>query len=515
MAAIAIYLRLSLEDEGNKDESNSISNQRILLRDYIHNNAELRSYEVMEFCDDGYSGTDMDRPGMNELLEEVKRNKISCIIVKDMSRFSRDYIELGTYLNQIFPFMGIRFIAVNDNYDSKSHQGSTLEMDTAFKTLLYDLYSKDVSVKVKSSFENKCANGEYVFGQAPFGYQKSTTLKNVVEINEKEAEIVRYIFSLAEEGKQSCAIAKRLHSEQIPTIAQMRNRKPPEGKGYLWDSGAVRRILNNRFYLGEMSYGKSIRAHVGSKKGIAVPKEDWKVIPNHHPALVSEETFNKVSKFRPEQCTRRKGVKHPLVGKLFCGGCGYSMNYKKANKNVPIDHFWCRKHPILKIPECCTYYNADVLQELVITMINKELMLRAEVGRQEENLVSFYKSRISVLRKKLRDLEALQRQLQAEKDTLYEKYALEHKAPEEYKRKNSSLTEQIASLSVEIAKRQEELEVVEADNQRIAEDMKQIIRYSHMEELTEELLDTFIKKIYVYKDKRVEIEWNFADEYRM
>lgn len=121
MAAIAIYLRLSLEDEGNKDESNSISNQRILLRDYIHNNAELRSYEVMEFCDDGYSGTDMDRPGMNELLEEVKRNKISCIIVKDMSRFSRDYIELGTYLNQIFPFMGIRFIAVNDNYDSKTH----------------------------------------------------------------------------------------------------------------------------------------------------------------------------------------------------------------------------------------------------------------------------------------------------------------------------------------------------------------------------------------------------------
>lgn len=119
------------------------------------------------------------------------------------------------------------------------------------------------------------------------------------------------------------------------------------------------------------------------------------------------------------------------------------------------------------------------------------------------------------MRKKLRDLEALQRQLQAEKDTLYEKYALEHKAPEEYKRKNSSLTEQIASLSVEIAKRQEELEVVEADNQRIAEDMKQIIRYSHMEELTEELLDTFVKKIYVYKDKGVEIEWNFADEYRM
>lgn len=515
MAAIAMYLRLSLEDEGNKDESNSIFNQRMLIKDYIHKSAELRSFDILEFCDDGYSGTSMDRPGMNKLLDEVKKNKISCIIVKDMSRFSRDYIELGTYLNQIFPFMGIRFIAVNDNYDSKTHQGSTLEMDTAFKTLLYDLYSKDISVKVKSAFESKCANGEYVFGTAPFGYQKSATQKNVVEINEKEAEIVRYIFSLAEEGKESGTIAKQLHNEQIPTAAQMRNRKPPKGRGYLWDSGAVRHILNNRFYLGEMIYGKKVRKYVGSKNGITVPKEEWKVIPNHHPALVSEETFNKVSKFRPEQCTKRKGVKNPLVGKLYCGGCGYSMNYKKANKYVPINHFWCRKHSILKIPECCTYYTAAVLQEVVLTMINKELMLRADAGRQEENLVSFYQSRISVLRKKLSDLEGSQKQLQAEKDVLYEKYVLEHKTSEEYRKKSDSLEEQLASLSVEIVKHQEELAAFEADNQRIEEDMKQIIRYSHMEELTEELLDAFVKKIYVYKDKRIEIEWNFADGYRM
>lgn len=520
MAAIAIYLRLSLEDKNaidngiNKDESNSISNQRMLLNDYIHHNTELSNYEVIEFCDDGYSGTSMDRPGMNKLLEEVKKNKIHCIMVKDMSRFSRDYIELGTYLNEIFPFMGIRFIAVNDNYDSKTHKGSTIEMDTAFKTLLYDLYSKDVSVKVKSSFANKCANGEYVFGQVPFGYQKSKEQKNVVEINEKEAEVVRYIFSLAVKGKGSSEIAKQLHEEKIPTTSQMRNRKPPEGKGYLWSSGAVRNILNNRFYLGEMSYGKSIREHVGSHKGIAVPKEDWKVIPHHHPALVSEETFDMVSRFRPDQCTKRRGRKNPLVGKLFCGGCGYSMNYKRANKNVPPDHFWCRKHPILKIPECCTYYNAAILQELVLTMINKELMLRAEAGRQEKNLVSFYQSRIVVLKKKLGDLEGQQKQVQAEKDALYEKYVLERRPPEEYRRKTDSLEEQLAALSVEIKSRREELRVVEENNRRIEEDMKQIIRYSHMEELTEELLEAFVKKIHVYKDKSVEIEWTFADAFR-
>ena len=156
MDRLAMYLRLSLEDKRaiedggfTQDESNSIGNQRKQILGYIHHDPELSRYEIMEFSDDGYSGTNMERPGMQKLLKEVKENRIRCIIVKDMSRFSRDYIEMGTYLNQIFPFMGIRFIALNDHYDSREHHGNTIEIDTAFQTLLYDLYSKDVSVKVK------------------------------------------------------------------------------------------------------------------------------------------------------------------------------------------------------------------------------------------------------------------------------------------------------------------------------------------------------------------------------
>jgi len=186
---IGMYLRLSLEDKKDlkRDESNSISSQRLLIKEFIQCNIELREYEVKEFCDDGWSGTSMDRPGMNQLLAEVKKNRIRCIIVKDMSRFSRDYIEMGTYLNQIFPFMGVRFIALGDHYDRKEDNGNTIGLDTAFKTLLYDLYSKDISVKVKTSVKNKCANGEYIFGQVPFGYRKSPVEKNKVIINKKEA----------------------------------------------------------------------------------------------------------------------------------------------------------------------------------------------------------------------------------------------------------------------------------------------------------------------------------------
>ena len=294
MERLALYLRLSLEDEGEKDESNSISNQRKLIYEYIHHDSELSGYEAVEFSDDGFSGTNMNRPGMQKLLKEVKANNIRCIIVKDMSRFSRDYIEMGTYLNQIFPFMGIRFIAINDHYDSREHHGSTIEIDTAFQTLLYDLYSKDVSVKVKASIENKCAKGEYVFGQVPFGYEKSKEEKNAVIVNEREAEIVRYIFSLAVQGKTSVQIARQLFEENVPTITQIRKpeKKYTDGKVRSWSATSIRRILNNRFYLGEMAYGKSVCKSVGSQKTRALPKEDWKIIRNNHEALISEEIYD-------------------------------------------------------------------------------------------------------------------------------------------------------------------------------------------------------------------------------
>lgn len=188
---------------------------------------------------------------------------------------------MGTYLNQIFPFMGIRFISINDRYDSINYDGKTAEIDTVFKTLLYDLYSKDISVKVKTAYANKCANGEYIFAMTPFGYMKSGEEKNAVVINEKEAEIVRYIFELAASGKGSTQIARQLYMENVPDIIRLRrpDKQYDDGKIHTWSDNAVRRILNNRFYLGEMIYGKKTK----------------KVIKNHHEPLISKEMFVKAS----------------------------------------------------------------------------------------------------------------------------------------------------------------------------------------------------------------------------
>lgn len=420
---------------------------------------------------------------------------------------------MGTYLDQIFPFKGVPFIALGDRYDSREHGGTAIGIDTAFQTLLYDLYSKDISVKVKASFENKCANREYVFGQVPFGYRKSPKERNTVIVEEKEAEVVCHIFSLAVQGKGSTEIAVQLQKEEIPTITQMRglDKTAENGKKSTWSSQAVRNILNNRFYLGEMAYGKTERKSVGSRNRTAIPKDEWKVIPCHHEALVTPEVFAQVSKFRPGVSTKRKREKHPLTGKLYCGGCGYAMVYKPLQGKNKYRRFECSKHSLLKIPECCTYFNADILEELVLTRINKELMVRGEAAGQEKKLHAFQKVRSIEIKKHLETLHQEKKQAQDSKVALYESYAAGGMTPEEYRKEADRLDQKVALSGSQIHDSEEELLRLEEERKSLEADMKLVIRFFHMEELTQELVDVFVEKIYVYKDKRVEIKWKFKE----
>ena len=191
---IAAYLRLSKEDEDMRDESNSISSQRMMIREYVRKHFENFSWS--EFSDDGYSGTNFRRPGVTDLLEQVKSGRIDCVIVKDFSRFSRDYIELGSYLDQIFPFLGVRFISLNDYYDSEKQKGSTADLGISFRGLMYDLYSRDLSMKVKASLHTRKEQGQYAMGNVPFGYERDQTDRHKLVIAKDEANYKRRIFSL-------------------------------------------------------------------------------------------------------------------------------------------------------------------------------------------------------------------------------------------------------------------------------------------------------------------------------
>lgn len=516
---IAIYMRISKKNKDanfkvmheGQEESLSIYNQRMILLRYIENDSELSGCEVREFCDDGFSGTNMERPGMQEMLKQLKEGQIGCILVKDMSRFARNHIEMGTYLDEIFPFLGVDFIAINDGYDSRGKKNSNVGLDTVFQTLLYDLYSKDVSAKTKASIENKCSNGEYVFGQVPFGYEKSKEIKNMVIINEKEAKIVRYIFLMAAEGMGSSQIAKQLFLEQVPTATQLRYPERSKNKNHTWSATMVRSILDNRFYIGEMVYGKTIVASVGSKHKIRTPKSDWKIIENHHDPLVTQELFAEAALPHPGHSTKRKGEQHPFIGKIYCGGCGYSMNYKTGGKKRIPRHFWCRKHALLQIPECSTYFNALILEETVLTFLNRELVHRGNMLKQRETLNQVQEIKIKKLAIEKRKNEGELRSVQKEKDFLYESYANGQIDAKEYCAKADQLDEQMKALSNRIDMLVSEYNSLENEIAKGKHDMKQIIRYAHLDELTKEAVDAFIKKITVYKDKRIEIEWNFTE----
>ena len=260
-----------------------------------------------------------------------------------------------------------------------------------------------------------------------------------------------------------------------------------------------------------MAYGKTKQKHVGSKNGIAVPMEEWKVIPDHHEALITPEDHGKVCLFRKGVDTSRKREKHPLTGKLFCGGCGYSMNYKPIRGRNKYRRFECRKHAILKIPECCTYFSASLLEETVLTMLNRELMVRGNAAKESKSLISFQKSYITKLEREITECRSRKKQLQTEADALYESYAFGTLQAAAYRQKADSIKELLSRLSEEEERCIEDLEQVRDEYSRTEEDMKQVIRFSHLEVLTQEVVDIFIKKIYVYRDKRVEIEWNFSE----
>jgi len=381
---VAVYLRLSKEDGEAAEESNSITNQRLMLKKYARENFE--NYELKEFVDDGASGTNFLRPGVTAMLDQVRNGEIDCVLVKDFSRFSRDYIELGSYLDQIFPFLGVRFISLNDNYDSEKQKGNTAGLDVSFKGLLYDLYSKDLSVKIKSSLYTRRKQGEYSCGNAPFGYVKDKKDRHKLYVMQDEAEVVKRIFSLALEGKTSAEIARIYNSEKVPTPIEYKIKKGqasrnPLGNKFQWESAAICSILKNPTYVGDMVYGKYEKDGVGGKKHLK-PREEWKIYKNSHQEIISREDFEKVQLLRKKTGYRqKKGQKsrHPLQGKVFCGGCLKAMALRKSGRNP---YFSCNhRYVYASAQNCVRNVNLMFLEQLILCEFDSKVMGRESLGK--------------------------------------------------------------------------------------------------------------------------------------
>lgn len=498
---IAAYMRLSKadhEDERASGESNSISMQRIFIHKYI--TSHFKFFQIIEYQDDGFSGTSFHRPGVQKLFEDARNERFDCVVVKDLSRFGRDYMEVGAYLEQIFPFLGIRFISINDNYDSAVTKGNTLALDMNFKNLLYDLYSKDLSQKVKTSLWAKKESGQYVSANAPFGYEKAPDDRHMLIICEEEAAIVREIFALALQGVTSSKIAKELNQANIPApiefqIRRGKTSRKPKGDRFYWSSNTICHILRNPAYTGDMEYGKTEKGQVGGRS-VLKARADWKIIRNHHAPIIARKDFEQIQKRREISCgnRKRKASRHPLTGKAVCGCCKCSLQIKgKVNP-----YFTCANRYVTGLEGCVKKVSVLFLEQMALFRLEEYL----EGQNLAKKAIEQYKGDLRDKRANLlRNMRCAKREYSKLKQRHYEGYQL------------YSLGHQpgFHPLHAEMEEKRETI-------RKLQEQITRMDERIHMADLGEflsaggdglasEMVERYLDQIVVYHEEDMEIKW--------
>lgn len=514
MERIAIYLRLSKEDDLIRDESNSISNQRDFIMDYIRKDKKLRKLEVIELKDDGYSGKNMNRPGMQQLLEMIRKQQISVVIVKDMSRFSRDYLVIGQYTEQIFPFMGIRFIAINDSYDSSLCDGGVREIDVAFKALLYDFYSEDLSQKVKSAIAVRKEQGKFMNTFAPYGYTKSKTDKGTLEIDPQGAEIIRRIFEEYASGKGMLKISLDLNKDGIDAPAtHIRKRDGrdyfrKENQGNSWSPYAVSRILRNEVYGGTAVINKAHARSVGAGGGRYYPKEEWKRIENAHPPLIDPETYHIVwEKLKRNIRAPQRHDSHVLRGKIYCGYCGYCMMHSYAGAGT----YSCnRRFSMPNKDDCVKSIRDRDLEEILLLLIREKVNNRVEMSdilAEEEKKKS---AKLEIARKHLRDMQQSYDKIDADLFRAYEAYRSGISERETYLQQKETYEQMLEQLQKNVACQKKVIDKILQES-FIPDGWNSDLDHLQIEKLDRILVELFIQKVIVYKDHSIEVVWNFKN----
>lgn len=387
---IGKYIRLSQADQDlmkkeNKSESESISHQKALIQNFINDSVELKGSVQYEFFDDGYSGTNFQRPSFERLLEKIKKGEINCVIVKDFSRFGRDYIELGDYLERIFPFMGVRFISINDHYDSADYKGTTGGLDVVMKNIVYDYYSKDLSVKVKTAKYQKMKQGKYLGGHVPYGMMKDPKDKHKLIIDPEAAAVVREIFGMAIAKMRLIDMARTLNERGVETPGQYYRRKHPGTKKFAnasdkacWTHANLRTILKQEMYYGAIVGHKRQGIGVGCKHTAAVPKEEQFIVEGKHEGIITKEEFQKAQEIFYKIGETKKVIPktYPLYRKVKCGICGRAMSYRTYSRNGITYRYFICPHAKEQVGEdgCCKrYVIEDNLNEIVWSVIRRLL----------------------------------------------------------------------------------------------------------------------------------------------
>lgn len=527
---IGKYIRLSQADQDlmkkeNKTESESISHQRDLIQRYINSHADLKNCEVREFYDDGYSGTNFKRPSFERLLEQIKKGEIGCVIVKDFSRFGRDYIELGDYLERIFPFLGVRFISVNDGYDSNDYKGTTGGLDVVLKNIVYDFYSKDLSVKVTTAKRAKMKRGEYIGGHVPYGLLRDPADKHKLVIDPEAAAVIREIFDMAIEGKKLVEIARYLNEKGIETPARYFQRKNPKKNKFrntsavnCWNDNSIRRILKQEMYYGAVVQHKREGIGVGWKQSVGVPKEEQIIVEGMHPGIVTKEEFRKAQEIFHKRGPVKRVVDkgYPLWRKVKCGNCGRAMPMKSGVvRGVDYRYFYCQ-HATVQIGEGgCTkeFMREDILNEIVWDSAKGLLSAAADARKRIVKKKAAAEKSSAGTVKKLADLQKKKAKCESDRFTNMDQFMAGNLDKEAYQKKRAELTKEVERLDgliVGLEAKLREMEMIQDEGTKAL--METAERFSWAKELDQKMVDALIEKVLVYDPEHVEIRWKFSDE---
>ena len=514
-----IYARLS-RDDGDKLESDSIINQKALIRDFLSKHPEI--HEVSEKTDDGYSGVNFDRPAFQEMMDDIRSGKINCVVVKDLSRFGRNYIEAGNYIERVFPFLGVRFIAINDNYDSLDRNQSD-SLIIPFKNLINDAYCKDISVKIRSQLEIKRKKGQFLGAFAVYGYLKDEEDHNKLVVDTYASEIVRAIFMWKKQGMSQGRIADKLNMQGVLcpmeyklSLGMKVQTNFKVHKKALWSQTAVTRILTNEIYTGVLVQGKVGTPNYKIKKILQKDESEWIRVEGAVPVIINRDMFDSVQMILKKdiRIAPEEDVVYPLSGYLKCGDCGQNMVRKSYNVGgKAYSYFICSTRKAGK--GCSTHsIQEDKLMEMVLQSVTKQVESICEMEKLLDIVDSLPEDQMNVFNydaQIVRLKEDIER-YKSFKLKLYENLQEGMIGQDEYFLFKKSYAAKITEAEAAIQAIENEREQAVNRNRDSLAWMEVFKKYRNISAVDRCVVVDLIRQINVFEGGRVEVVFRHGDE---
>ncbi len=524
-----LYLRLSDEDKRNI-EDNSIGNQKKICLEHLKKLPEIEV--IASYIDNGASGTNFSRSGFKQMLQDLTKGEINCVVVKDLSRLGRNYLETSEYLEKFFPEAGIRFIAVNNGYDSIRKLNGKQEIVIPFSNIVNDMYAKDVSRKIRSSIEILMKSGEFLppSGSIPYGYLRDEK-NNTYIIDEETAPIVQEIFKMKLQGVSDCEIIRTLNRKQIPSPGKIRYlrgmTKAEKYKDAVWIGSTLRKLLSNEVYLGHRIHGKVKRDCLGAEKKRR-PQDEWEYVYNVHPALISEEDFQKIRQIKEKgrekqaQCNKHQKrsleERRLLTGKIYCGDCGTLMGARKGNqrltsKKSPRIFYQCDGYEYSGRTRCFNHYisQKDVLEKIK-NALNVQFKLIAESDRVIKSIQDDKKGMLALHDKKRKEINDELAKMKMKKERLLIDYNDGTINSEEYRYIRQKYDDEEQKLRRVLVFAEKERKNQEKQLRITEEWVKLMKQFMPQKNIDRKLIEHLIDTIYVYGNKNVEIVFLFKNE---